>query len=79
MVGVSACTPKGCGFDPGSGHIPRLWPSQSVCRRQLINVSPSLSPSLPLSLKALKTALSEDKKIEYKVDIKKTKEVEINP
>ena len=25
LVGASSRTPKGCRFDPGSGHIPRLW------------------------------------------------------
>ena len=25
IVGASSHTPKSCGFDPGSGHIPRLW------------------------------------------------------
>ena len=25
LVGVSSCKLKGCGFDPRSGHIPRLW------------------------------------------------------
>ena len=25
LVGASPHTPKGCGFDSQSGHIPRLW------------------------------------------------------
>ena len=24
LVGALSCKPKGCGFDPQSGHIPRL-------------------------------------------------------
>ena len=59
-VGWSIIPPKGCRFDPQSGHIPRLWvqsQGQSEYGRQLIDVSFtsiflsfSLSLSLPSSL-----------------------------
>ena len=54
LVGMSSATPKGCGFDSQSGHMPRVSssvPSWGTCRRQLIYISlPHLSLSLPLSL-----------------------------
>ena len=40
LSGLSTgCESKGCWFDSQSGHMPALW------------ASPSLSPSIPLSLK----------------------------
>ena len=60
-VGVLSQQPKGCGFDPSSGHMPGL---QGVFKMQLINVSRSkrcfstlLSLSHPLSLKINKQFL----------------------
>ena len=30
LIGVPSCTPKGCGFDPWSGNIDRLWVQSPV-------------------------------------------------
>ena len=63
--------PKGCGFDSRSGHTPGLQIQFQLgaYEKQLISVSlshrcfcPSLSPSLPLSLKSITMYLGEDKK-----------------
>ena len=58
---ASAHKPKGHWYDSRSGHMPGLWarsPVGGIWERQLIDVSlehcffsPTLSPSLPLSLK----------------------------
>ena len=66
LVGASSPRPKGRRFDSQSGHIARLWVPSLVrahMGKQPINVSlfpslplsfsPSTSPSLPLSLKAM--------------------------
>ena len=62
LVGASSHAPKVCGFDPQSGPIPRLW-VQSLVRAHMegnwsmflshIDISFSLSPSLPVSLKSI--------------------------
>ena len=58
LVGASSHKPKGCRFDPWSGHMPGLRVGSPVgaCKRQPIDVSLTsmfvslpLSPSLPLS------------------------------
>ena len=50
-----ACKPKGCGFDSQSEHMPGLWDRSPVGGEWQATThwcfSPSLSPSLPLSLK----------------------------
>ena len=52
---VPACEPKGCWFDSQSGHMPGLWARSPVGGTWEATMhwcfSPSLSPSLPLSLK----------------------------
>ena len=67
-VGGSSCKPKGLGFDSQSGHQPRLQlgPGQGTYKRQPIDVSlshqsfsPSLSPSLPLSLKICMSSVED--------------------
>ena len=66
LVGALSHTPKGCRFDPWSGHIPKLWLWSSV-GVQLIDVSlshrcfsPSGSPP-PYSLsKSMNRSLGED-------------------
>ena len=60
LVGASSYTPKSCGFNPQAGQIPNLQ-VRSLVREHTkdnqsmffshINISPSLSPSLPLSLR----------------------------
>ena len=53
-----ACRPKGCQFDSQSGHMPGLQARSPVGGTQEATThwffSPSLSPSLPLSLKISK-------------------------
>ena len=54
-----ACEPKGHWFDSQLGHMPRLWARSPVRHMQDVSLShpcffPSLSPSLPLSLKISK-------------------------
>ena len=63
LVGASSSIPKGCGFDPLSGHIARLW-VQSRFELHMeynwlmflssvslsLSPSPSLSPTSPLLL-----------------------------
>ena len=49
-----ACKPRGRQFDSWSGHVPGLWASPPLgCEWEATHwcFSPSLSPSLPLSLK----------------------------
>ena len=63
LIGALSSKPKGCGFDSQSGHMPRLWVQSPVwaCTRgtdqcfflTLMLLSPSLSPSLPISLKSI--------------------------
>ena len=62
LVGASSHAPKVCRFDHQSGPIPRLW-VQSLVRAHMegnwsmflshIDISFSLSPSLPVSLKSI--------------------------
>ena len=49
LVGSSSRTPKGCGIDPWSGHIPKLWVRSLVRVPTEGNWSMFLSFSLPLS------------------------------
>ena len=61
---VPACEPKGHWLDSQSGHMPRLWARSPVGGAQEATThwrfSPSLSPSLPLSLKIKKTLKKKD-------------------
>ena len=47
LVGASSCTPKGCGFEPWSGHIPRWWVQALVWVCVKGPTSVSLLPALP--------------------------------
>ena len=74
LDGVSSYRPKGSGFDPQSGHMPRLRfqsPFLGAYEGKHINVSLnvssmflslSLSPSLPLSLKSTNMSSGKDYK-----------------
>ena len=73
LSGLECCprTPKGYGFDPRSGHIPRLWvwlplrvqtgDNWSIFL-SYINISLSLPPLFPLSLKLINISSGEKKK-----------------
>ena len=54
ILGTSSCTPKGCGFDPWSGHV---WEATDV---SLLHQCFSLP--LPISLKSISLSSNEDKK-----------------
>ena len=64
LVGALSRALKGCGFGSRSCTWVAGWiPGPGVYGRQPIDVSLSLPPSLPLSLKAMKKMFSgEDKK-----------------
>ena len=69
LAAVSSCTPKGCGFNSWSGHMP-TWvsgsvPSWAAYGRQPISVSHvdaflSLSSPLLLPLKSINISLGEE-------------------
>ena len=62
---VPVCEPNGCQFNSQSGHMPGLWARSPVGDAQEATThwcfSPSLSPSLPLSLKINKLNLKKKK------------------
>ena len=60
LVGALSCTPKGCGFDSWSGHIPRLqvWSPVRVCTGGNQSMFLSLPPFLSLSKVPYCTILS---------------------
>ena len=70
LVGVPFCAWKVVGSIPSQGTFLgcRFGPSDLMCQRQPINISvshrclyPSISPSLPPSLKSMSMSLGEEK------------------
>jgi hypothetical protein len=45
LVRVSFCTPKDCGFNSQSGHIPRLWRHVQKATDWCFSLSPYFTPS----------------------------------
>ena len=72
LVGVLSHKPTSCGYNPQSGHIPRLWVQSPIrahaggnCLMFLSHIlflSLSSPPSFPLSLKSIQISLGEDLK-----------------
>ena len=65
-----ACEPRGYRFDSQSGHMPGLWVKSPMGGVRGATThrcfSPSLSPSLPLSLKTNKQNLKKKKMVYWK-------------
>ena len=71
LVGASSCAPKGCRFDPRSGHIPRLWVQSQVgaCTDGNLLMFLPLPPHSLFSLKSMVISSSEDSNKKRKVRI----------
>ena len=66
LVGVSSCAPKGCGFDPRSGHIPILhFQSQLGCIREATDGCFFLMSLFPFRSRTHKNILPKNNKTEF--------------